>query len=215
MKNNAPFLARLFLTAFWLPAIVLFAAESPDALLQSQTRLVLAELQRDNGAITHDIHQLNDMVDRLIVPLIDFEAMSKLVLGKYWKRANAHQRATFVNAFRNKLKYSYTRFLKEYANQRVEYFPGRTRIKGKYATVYSEFIRGNGQKNVPVIYKLRKKDGQWRAYNLVVDGLSFIASYRNDFRREIEAEGLETFLARLQRENGADRYASCPRTLAC
>jgi len=81
--------------------------------------------------------------------------------------------------------------------------------------VYSEFIPGAGQKNVPVVYKLRNRDGQWKAYNLVIDGLSFIANYRNDFRREIRAEGLEAFIARLQRDNGADRYASCPRTLAC
>ena len=173
----------------------------PDKFLQEKAQRVMAELKRDGGAIRNDIDKLYDLVEREILPSVDFTAMSKLILGKHWKKATPQQRKAFIKAFRNLLVNTYTKSLKQYANQEIRFFPERTKIKGKYATVYSEFVPGNGQRNVPVIYKLRKdKDGNWKAYNLEIEGLSVVKNFRTDFSAEINAKGLDALIARLEKE---------------
>lgn len=183
------------------------AAQSPTAMLQAATDEALSELQKDDGAIREDVHQLYELVERLVFPLVDFEAMGKLILGKHWKKATAEQQEDFLAAFSNLLKYTYTSSLKDYANQTIRYFPNKTQIKkDKYATVYSEFVPGNGQANVPVVYKLRKNDdGDWKAYNLVIENLSVVKNYRTDFNREISATSLDSLIARLEKDQASQK----------
>lgn len=180
---------------------------APDKLLMERAQEVMTELKRNGGAIKKDMDALYGLVDRKILPLVDFEAMSKLILSTHWKRASADQRKRFMDAFKNLLINTYTKSLKQYANQDIVFFPERTRIDdNKYATVYSEFVPGNGQRNVPVVYKLRKtKDGQWKAYNLELEGLSVVKNFRTDFNAEINSDGLDSLIARLEKEQAERR----------
>lgn len=177
------------------------SAQTPDEMLESVTDKALAELKKDDGEMRNDISKLYDMVDRLILPVVDVKAMSKLILGKHWKRANAEQRANFMDSFTKLIKFTYTKSLKEYANQTIEYFPKKTKIREKYASVYSEFVPGGGATNIPVVYKLRQSsDGNWKAYDLVIENLSLVKNYRTDFDREISATSLDSLLVRLKKE---------------
>ena len=192
---------------FWLIRFVLLmsacvlapvsAAESPDVLLQERSDQIMTELKKDG--VRSDINKLYELVDRMIVPLIDFNAMSKLTLGKHWKRASKDQRTAFMGAYQNLLRNTYTKSLKNYANQEIRFFPQRTRTKGKYATVYSEFVPGGGKTNVPIIYKLRKVGDEWKAYNLEIEGLSLVKNYRTSFGKEISATSLDALIARLDK----------------
>ena len=197
MKNKFLWLAGfgLLLCAWALAPVV--AAQSPDTLLQERSRQIMVELKKDG--VRSDIDKLYDLVDRMIVPLIDFKAMSKLTLGKHWKTASAAQRSAFMEAYRNLLRGTYTKSLKEYAGQEIRFFPKRTQVKGKYATVFSEFVPGGGKTNVPVNYKLRKVGDQWKAYNLEIEGLSLVKNYRTSFGKEITATGLDALIARLEK----------------
>ncbi len=198
-KMKAIFTMLLLGLMFWAGQTL--ADVPPDKFLQEKAQRVMAELKRDGGAIRNDIDKLYALVEREILPSVDFTAMSKLILGKHWKKATPEQRKAFIRAFRNLLVNTYTKSLKQYANQEIRFFPERTKIKGKYATVYSEFVPGNGQRNVPVIYKLRKdKDGNWKAYNLEIEGLSVVKNFRTDFNAEINAKGLDALIARLEKE---------------
>jgi phospholipid transport system substrate-binding protein len=197
-----------FFLALVLPGSAVLANTdvAPDAVLQQHAERVMAELNRNGGAIRNDINKLYDLVEREILPLVDFKSMSKLILGKHWKKATADQRSAFIAAFRNLLVNTYTKSLKQYANQNIKFFPSRTKIKDKYATVYSEFVPGNGQRNVPVIYKLRRdKSGVWKAYNLEIEGLSVVKNFRTDFNSEINANGLDALIARLEKEQAERR----------
>lgn len=178
---------------------VVASAEAPDKLLQQRADQILTELKRDSGVIRNNPEKLQALVDEQLLPLIDFEAMSKLVLGIEWKRANAEQREAFTSAFKQLLIRTYTNSIKEYANVDILFYPKRTRTKDKYATVYSEFVPGGGKPNVPVEYSLRNKDGQWLVYDLTIEGLSLIKNYRTSFGDEIKATGLDALIARLQK----------------
>lgn len=197
----------LFALAFVSPANVFAADVAPDKLLMERAQEVMNALKQDGGAIKNDMNALYQLVDDKILPLVDFESMSKLILSTHWKRANDEQRKRFMEAFKNLLVNTYTKSLKQYANQDIVFFPERTRIDdNKYATVYSEFVPGNGQPNVPVVYQLRKtKDGQWKAYNLEIEGLSVVKNFRTDFNSEINSNGLDALIARLEKEQAERR----------
>jgi phospholipid transport system substrate-binding protein len=196
-KNKFLWLAGMgLLLCAWMLAPV-SAAQSPDAMLQERSKEIMVELKKDG--VRADINQLYDLVDRMIVPLIDFKAMSKLTLGKHWKKASAAQRSAFMDAYQNLLRNTYTKSLKNYANQDIRFFPQRTQMKGKYVTVFSEFVPGGGKANVPINYKLRKVGDEWKAYNLEIEGLSLVKNYRTSFGKEISATGLDSLIARLNK----------------
>lgn len=186
------------------------AAQPPAEMLQEATDQALLELNKNHGEVRKDIAKLYVLVDELVLPHIDLQAMSKLILGKHWRTASAEQRETFMTAFTSLIKFTYTKSLKEYANQKIEYFPKKTQIRDdKYASVYSEFVSGGGQANVPVVYKLRKnKEGEWKAYDLEIENLSLVKNYRTDFDREITATSLNSLLARLDKEQAEQRKAA-------
>ena len=192
--NNKFFgwIGLILLFSAWVPVS---AAQSPDVLLQERSKEIMQELKKDD--VRSDINKLYELVDRMIVPLIDFKAMSKLTLCKHWKTASKAQRTAFLDAYKNLLRRTYTKSLKNYANQEIRFFPQRTQVKGKYATVYSEFVPGGGKTNVPVNYKLRKVGDQWKAYNIEIEGLSLVKNYRTSFNKEISATSLDTLIARL------------------
>lgn len=175
------------------------AADGPDKVLQERAQVILTDLKRDSGEIRNNPEKLRALVNEQLLPLIDFEAMSKLVLGIEWKRASAEQREAFTTAFKELLVRTYTKSIKEYANVDIVFYPKKTRMKDKYATVYSDFVPGGGKANVPVDYSLRNKDGQWLVYDLTIEGLSLIKNYRTSFSDEIKATSLDALIARLQK----------------
>lgn len=172
----------------------------PDELLQQRADEILTALKRDSGQIRNNPAKLRALVNEQLIPVVDFEAMSKLVLGVQWKRANPEQREGFAAAFKELLVRTYTNSIKEYANVDILFYPKRTRTKDKYATVYSEFVPGSGKANVPVEYSLRNKDGSWLVYDLTIEGLSLIKNYRTSFSDEIKATSLDALIARLQKD---------------
>ncbi len=172
----------------------------PDQLLKERAQQVMAELKAGGEALRSDEKKVYDLANRLIFPLIDFEAMGKLTLGKHWRRATPEQRRAFIDAYKKLLVRTYAKSLRQYANQDIIFLPEKTRIRGKYATVYSEFVPGNGQPNISVVYSLRLKDGQWKAYDVTIDGLSLVKNYRTSFSREIADKGLDALIHRLQEE---------------
>lgn len=173
-------------------------AGKPDAVLEENVSKVLDTLQEDGGAIRKQPEKLHKVVDGLVLPLIDFEAMSKLTLAKHWKKASPEQRTAFVSAYRDMLVRAYTSSLAEFAGQTINFFPERTRLDGKYATVFSEFVPGNGKPNKAVKYSMRESNGRWQVYDITIDGLSFVKNYRTSFGKEIVNNGLDALIKRLR-----------------
>lgn len=171
---------------------------NPAVPLEERTNTVIEKLSND------DLSQpgaLNTLVNEMVLPMIDFEAMSKLTLSKNWKKASEAERAEFVDAYKGLLARTYTKSLTDFAGQKVVYYPERTKIDGKYAKVYSEFVPGGGKPNHTVRYEMRQKDGDWLVYDVVIDGLSFIKSYRTAFSKEIKDTGLDALIARLRKDD--------------
>ncbi len=171
---------------------------NPAVPLEVRTKSIIDMLAKDDLL---EPAELNALVNESVLPLIDFEAMSKLTLSKNWKKASKEKRIEFVNAYKGLLARTYTKSLNDFAGQKIVYYPERTKIDGKYAKVYSDFVPGNGRQNHSVRYEMRLKDGDWLVYDVVIDGLSFIKSYRTAFAKEINEKGLDALIARLRKDD--------------
>ncbi|MGF1547107.1 MAG: phospholipid-binding protein MlaC [Thiotrichales bacterium] len=183
--------------ALSLPA---FADERPDKLLQSRAQEVFDTLQTGGDAYRSDFNKVYDLAERLIFPLVDFEAMGKLTLARHWRQATEQQRSDFISNYKALLVRTYTKSLREYANVNITFYPARTKYQDEYAMVYSDFVQGSGKPNIPVVYSMRKTANGWKAFDVTIEGLSMVKNYRDSLSREIDEKGLDGVIARLKKE---------------
>ena len=121
--------------------------------------------------------------------------MARRALGKPWKKLSEEQRKDFVATFRELLERSYGNRLSEYHNQKVIY--GDVKTKGRIAIVHSEVV--DESKRTPVLYKLVHRKNGWRVYDIKVEGISMVSTFRNDFKQAVSQKGLDGFLADLKK----------------
>ena len=161
------------------------------------TNSVSQELEANKSLIKSDPMALEALVRRRILPFIDFDAMSKLTLGKFWRKATPAQRKRFTNAYREMLVKSYTKTMLRYVGAVIK--PGKSAPKGKpgYVTVRTK-VYPKGGSAITANYDMRKKSGAWKAYNVEIAGLSLITNFRTNFTREISQKGLDALISRLE-----------------
>lgn len=128
----------------------------------------------------------------------DFLEMAKRSLGKPWRKMDEAQRTEFVATFRELLERSYGNRLSEYHDQTVEF--GKVKIRGRIAIVDSEVI--DAEKKTPVRYKLVHKKTGWKVYDIKVEGISMVSTFRSDFRQAVRKKGIDGFLADLRKQVG-------------
>ncbi len=142
----------------------------------------------------------------IIFPKFNFLEMGKRSLGsKRWKERSPEERKAFVDVFGKLLENSYANKLESYHDEKINYVDEI--VKGKYAMVKTEVIRKNGTVNVD--YKLIRGSGEWRVYDIVVEGVSMIKNYRSQVARIIHPDSFDTLMEKLnakvdQLEDGQD-----------
>lgn len=181
----------------WPPA---YAGQSPDALVRETTDKVLGELTRNRAELEMNVHRLYKLVDDIVLPHFDFSRMSKLVLGKHWKKANKAQRQKFEEEFKSLLVRTYATALFEYTGQEIIYKPFHSEVGSDNVVVKTEIVSRDGP-NIPMDYVLKKGAKQdWLVYDVRIDGISLVTNYRNAYGRIIDAKGIDTLIASLIRK---------------
>ncbi len=173
------------------------AADAQNNVLQVTTKVV-KELAKNNARYRTDTTFLNNMIRRDMLPFIDFPAMSKLTLGKHWRKASASQRTRFTNAYREMLVRSYGKIMLKYAGATIR---GGNSVAGKkpgYVKVRT-VVTPRGSAPISANYDVRNKSGRWKAYNVQVGGVNLITNFRTNFTREVSAKGLDALIARLEK----------------
>ena len=201
LKIRQTFLAAVAavgLIAFNAPAV---AADDHPA--QEMVEAAIVELrgvlENDLDKIKADPAYLKSRVDEIIVPNVDFNTMTKLAVGKFWKRANRNQRTELVSEFQTLLMKTYAGALTEYNGETMRFEPFRPENRDDRAVVRSIFSPTKGS-DVPVTYKLRDKNG-WSIYDIEVNNISLVTSYRSAFSNEIEKGGVSGLLNTLKQRN--------------
>jgi len=201
---------RLALRTFGivLSAVILFvfvaaqpvrADQRPDTILRETVEQLLIELDSNRPTLTADKCQLYSLVKRLVLPQFAVDKLSRLILGAHFKTANPDLRNRFTSAFLDLMIRTYATAMFEYTGQEeIEYLPFVLDESVRTALVQTR-VRIPGQAPVPVDYAfLRSADGHWQIYDVRLDGISLVLSYRRSYDQIIRSKGLETLVDALE-----------------
>jgi phospholipid transport system substrate-binding protein len=172
--------------------------EQPSDIVQATAQAILKDLEANREAYRKDPSKVGPLVDKYLLPHFDTETAAKLVLGQYWRTATPDQRKRFIDAFYHSLLTNYGSALAEFTADRLKVFPSRVDPGADRATVRTEIKRDTGDR-IAVNYSLLKKSDGWKAYDVNIDGISYVKSYRDDFGSQIQQQGLDAVIARLER----------------
>lgn len=182
-------------------AAVNAAAIGPDELIKQTSEKVLKTLNDNKAAYEKDPDQIYTMVNDIIIPHLDFRAMSKLALGKNWSKANQDQQTRFVEAFKTMLIRTYSKSLTEYTDQKIDFLPYRPPEEGKKTTIVKTEIKQDNGPSIPIDYRLRIKDDIWKVYDIKIDGISLVTNYRNSFASDVRKVGMDGLIDKLLAKN--------------
>jgi len=195
MKRNIQLLLVVLVCAIANSSLA--ANTPPDVLIKQTSEKVLSTLESNKEKYKSQPEELSKLVNNIILPHLDFRAMSKLALGKNWRKADNDQQARFVEAFKTMLVRTYSKSLTEYAGQEIKYLPYRPPAEGKRTTKVKTVIDQGSGPEIPIIYSLRIKDDIWKVYDIKIDGISLVTNYRNSFASDIRKVGIDGLIEQL------------------
>ncbi|MHB8812304.1 MAG: MlaC/ttg2D family ABC transporter substrate-binding protein [Steroidobacteraceae bacterium] len=210
MRHSIPFAAAVLIAAGWLmqapvpaaaaPAAAQSAAEdSPSQVIQDAANGLLKALDADRQTYRNNPSKVQALVDQYIQPHVDTQFCAQLVLGKYWRTATPQQRDRFINAFYHSMLNNYGTAIVEFTSNTLKVYPTRVGADTQNATVRTEMMRTSGPPVSVNYYMHRTADG-WKAWDVVIDGVSYIMSYRQDFQPQLAQQGgLDAVINRLER----------------
>ncbi len=174
--------------------------ESPVALLERTSTEVMDILRKDHDLLVKEPTRVYKLIDDYILPHLDDVTMAKLALGKNWRKASKQQKLAFIEEFRNLLVRTYSKSLLEFSDQTIKYFPLKLAADVRKTSVKAEVIQPGGP-SIPLAYRMRLKNNAWKVYDIKVDGISLVTSYRGTFTQEIRKSGIDGLLIYLREKN--------------
>jgi phospholipid transport system substrate-binding protein len=203
MKGHA---AAVFAPLLWillLPAAMAADAvpgPGPQELIETTATRMLKALDADREAARREPERVQKLVDEILLPHFDTDHSARLVLGKHWRDASAEQRKRFIDAFYQALLRNYGLALAEFTADRMTVLPFRGDASSGQATVRTEVKRSDGTR-VPVNYSMRATPTGWKAWDVTIEGISYVRNLRNDVGAEVDQRGLDAVIERLETEN--------------
>jgi phospholipid transport system substrate-binding protein len=173
------------------------AGPGPAEVVQAAAQGMLKDLDKDRAGYKRDPAKVSQLVDKYLLPHFDTEYSARLVLGKYWRTATPEQRQRFINAFYHSLLSNYGAALADFTADRLKIYPSTVDPAKPIATVRTEVKRDNGDR-VAVNYYMHQTPEGWKAWDVVIDGISYVNSYRTDFGAQIEQQGIDAVIKRLE-----------------
>lgn len=196
MKMLSKLLATIALLAFGGAQA---ADMAPDALVKETSQEVLSILKKDHEFQTNQ-KKILDLVDAKVLPHFDFNRMTALAVGKFWRQASPAQQQALTKEFRTLLVRTYSTSLSNYKNQTVAYKPFRMEPADTEATVKTQVVQPGGQP-IPIDYSLHKTPEGWKVYDVTVDNVSLVTNYRSSFASEIRKGGIDGLVNALVEKN--------------
>jgi phospholipid transport system substrate-binding protein len=193
----------------WLSALLalsLFAgiarAQSPNAVIDEAAKELDGALKGRRDEFKNNKRELYELIDQILLPRFDRTYAAQLVLGQYWKTANADQRTRFIDAFYTSLLHKYADGVLDFDPGRVEILPFRGDESKPRATVKTTVRLDDGTK-VPVDYSLVKRSAGWLLFDVSIEGISYVRNFRVELASEIQATSLDAVIDRLNHDADA------------
>lgn len=165
--------------------------------ISDQLQGILAENQERMATDPAFVYQLANDV---LIPHVDFARVSSLVLGKNWRLASEQQRAEFSHQFQRLLVRTYSTAFKEFQGWEISYMPLRMNEGDRDVAVHTQ-VKRDGAPPVEVVYRMHIKDGDWKAYDVKIEGISLVTNYRSSFAKEVRRSGMQGLIQRITELN--------------
>jgi phospholipid transport system substrate-binding protein len=171
----------------------------PRELIETSAQKMLDALEANRAEYRKNPKKVEQLVDEVLLPHFDTQYAARLVLGKHWRTATPEQRQKFVDAFYHSLLENYASALIEFTADKMVVLPFKGDENADRATVRTEVKRSDGTR-VPVNYSMRKTEQGWKAWDVTIEGISYVKNFRDDFGAEIDQKGLDAVIRRLETE---------------
>ncbi len=200
-----PIMPRLILLncLFLLTSLTTAATENllaPQKIIDNTSQMLLAKLVDPDFASNK--MEIRTFVDKNIFPNIDTVRMSALVLGKHWRKASKQQKKQFIAAFKNLLVNTYSStFTEQFKDWTIQYLPLKLKTNAKKAFVKTK-VQQTGKPASSIDYSMILHNGQWKIYDIKVEGISLVISNRTSFSQMIKKAGsLDKVISKLEQKN--------------
>ena len=181
-------------------SVLAFAQDKPEDLVRKVTEDVLAAIKSDKALQAGDREKALALAEQKVLPHVDFAEATKLAVGRAWSNATPEQQKKLVDSFRAMLVRIYANAIEAYRGQTMRVQPVSTPAGANEVTVRNQYIRP-GQPPVAVDYAMRKTPEGWKIYDINVEGMSLVLTYRAEFEQVTRQSGVEGLLKRLAEKN--------------
>ncbi|WP_050464213.1 MlaC/ttg2D family ABC transporter substrate-binding protein [Herbaspirillum autotrophicum] len=176
------------------------AQEAPDALVKRISQEVLDAAKNDKDIQSGNISQIIALVEQKIIPYVDFERMTSLAAGRYWRQATPDQQKQLITQFRSLLIYTYSGALSQVRDQKIEFKPLRADPADTEVEVRSQVIQSRGEP-IQLNYRLEKLPTGWKMFDVNVMGAWLVEAYKGTFASEISKGGIDGLIKTLTDKN--------------
>lgn len=175
---------------------------SPTQMLESTANNIIKALQKNKSQLKKQPQIINGIVKQYLLPKVDVYGMSRTVLGRNaWRQASSQQRKVFTREFTKLVIRTYSGALSDFDNEKVKFLPLRGNYKNKrYVRINSIILRGNGRR-IPLSYSLVRKSSSWKVYDMSVEGVSLLQSFRSQFSQELAQGSMQQLINKLKKHN--------------
>lgn len=197
MRAKIAVLLALVASLFALP--VQAQALGPEELVRKVTADVLETVKSDKELLG-DRKRALALAEQKVLPHVDFREAAQLAVGKIWWKATPAQQERIVAEFRGLLIRIYSNALDTYRGQTMQVMPVRMAAGATETTVRNRYLKP-GAPPVPVEYAMKKTPEGWKIYDITVEGVSLVLTYRSEFEQITRVSGIDGLIKRLAEKN--------------
>ncbi len=179
------------------------AGVAPDTMIQNTVDEVLSVVKQDKELQAGNREKLLALVDAKVLPHFDFQRMTQLSVGKYWRKASDVQKQALVKEFRAMLVRTYTKAFTGYRDQLISVKPAKMAAGDTEVTIRTTITKP-GAPAISVNYELEKSGDSWQVFDLSIEGAGLVQTYRSTFAKEIEDNGIDGLIKSLAGKNVND-----------
>jgi phospholipid transport system substrate-binding protein len=191
---------RVFMLLSLFTAAAFGQQLGPEDLVKKMTAEVFDAIQSDQQLAAGDRQKALKLAEEKILPHVDFEESTRLAVGRSWNQASPEQRKKLTEEFRRMLVRTYSTAVSAYQGQTMKVLPVRMQPDDTEVTVRNQYIRP-GARPVALDYSMRKTDGGWKIYDIVVEGVSLVLTYRSEFDVVVKQQGVDGLIKALASKN--------------
>jgi phospholipid transport system substrate-binding protein len=199
-------MGRAFLAWFLVAGAMAAPVTSPREVVQAAVSRVISVIQRadvdpadPSPTRRLGMEQRRAEVRRIAAELFDFEEISRRALSRFWAARTPEERTEFIGLFTDLLERTYLGRIEGYAGERIVYTGEQ--VDGGYATVRSRVVTSRRSSDTPLDYRLHLREGRWKVFDVLIDHVSFVSTYRSEFTRILQREPYAELVDRLRKQN--------------